>query len=389
MKKLIPTFLILFASLSHAIMERGDYPWGTKLRSWHDDVMNKDLGTTPWLLNLGPTGIRARIYPDKPRHLVVKYVFKDPKSPARDKVWAEDVIVGANGKKFTTEHRFGRNLPGGGGWDGPMMELAGHIEDSQGSDGILKLMVWPQGVSHKETEVPIQLEAVGQFATTFPYQCPRSEKMLEELCDFMVEEYKNSNWKNGNSFGGGTHGHSHQLLALMASGMPKYNRIIDANIAKMYGITYDPNGGGFQTWRWGYDGIIMGEYYRLKKDRKLLPVIESLTAAMPLGSRHGNGIYTHRSELNIRRTGKKPYASIAAISGLQMVAMSLFDELGLEYDTVLRQRIHQHYLNSAKENSLNIAYAFSNADRLNDPDIGPRHTTRGKLKRTEVVLASG
>lgn len=125
-----------------AIMERDGYPWNVTLRSFLDDVMKSQCPEGTWLLNLGPTGIRARIYPDKPNVFVVKYVFQDAKSPAKGKVEIGDVIVGANGRKFTTAHRFGRNLPGGGGWDGPLLELAAHLESSQDSkDGKLDLIV--------------------------------------------------------------------------------------------------------------------------------------------------------------------------------------------------------------------------------------------------------
>ncbi|QTN33320.1 hypothetical protein HZ994_13695 [Akkermansiaceae bacterium] len=368
---LIPFFLMIQGA--SAVMERGEYPWGTDLRSYYDEEMAKELGGIKWLLNLGPTGIRARIYPDKPEVLVVKYVFQDAKSPAKGLVEAEDVIAGANGKKFSTPHRFGRNLPGGGGWDGPMLELAGHIEDSQGKDGLLSLTVWPKGEKSGQKEVKIQLRQVGRFAETFPYNCKRSEMMLEELCDFMVMDYKSGNWKKENSFGGGPHGHAHQLLALMASGIPKYDRIIDSAVSGYYGKTYDPGGGGFQMWNWGFDGIVMGEQYLLTKDRKLLSAMESLAAAMPQGCHNGNGIYTHRSEINLRVTGRKPYASIAAISGLQMLGMSLFKEAGLPYDERLHHNIHQHYLNSTSPEAVNIAYAFGNADKLNDSDIAHRH----------------
>ena len=171
-------------------MPRGEHPWNVVLKSDEDSEMQKALGTVPWFLNLGPTGIRARIYQDKPKHLVVKYVFQDKDSPAKDLVKIDDVIVGANGKKFKTSHRFGRNLPGGGGWDGPMMELAGRIEDSQGKDGKLELIVWPLGLKSDERVVTVPLKVVGRFAETFPYDCKRSDMMLEELCDFMVEKYK-------------------------------------------------------------------------------------------------------------------------------------------------------------------------------------------------------
>jgi hypothetical protein len=365
--------LFLIGQNAFAIMERGDYPWNTKLRSFYDQEMTSKFAEIPWLLNLGPTGIRARIYKDKPKRLVVKYVFQDSKSPAKGKVDIEDVIVGANGKKFKTSHRFGRNLPGGGGWDGPMMELAGHLEDSQGKDGVLELMVWPKGEMQNATTVKIQLRPVGRFADTFPYNCPRSDKMLEELCDFMVMDYESGNWKGANSFGGGPHGDAHQLLALMASGNSKYKRLIKKTMSRYHGKKYDAANGGFRMWRWGFDSILMGEYYMLTKDRKLVAPMKSLAEAMPWGSQNANGIYTHRSEINLRVTGRKPYASIAAISGLQMIGMSVFKAAGLSYDEPLHNSIHQHYLNSTSPSAVNIAYAFGSANRLNDADIAPRH----------------
>lgn len=351
-----------------SVMLRGEHPWNVVLKSSDDAEMQKNLGTIPFLLNLGPTGIRARIYPEKPKHLVVKYVFQDKDSPAKGLVNIEDVIVGANGKKFKTSHRFGRNLTGGGGWDGPMMELAGHLEDSQGTDGKLKLMVWPKGEQKDEKEVIVPLKVVGRFAATFPYDCKRSEVMLEELCDFIVKKYEES----GNKFGR-PHANAHQMLALMASGNKKYNSLLKNEIRKYYDKRYDPYVGGFQMWNWGFDGIVMGEYYLLNKDRKLLKPIESLTEAMPLGSHMGNGIYTHRSYLTIMAEGKKPYASIAGISGLQKLAMSLFHKAGLEYDKQLHQKIHQHFLNSATPDTAQIAYAFNNADRFNDSSTHHRH----------------
>jgi hypothetical protein len=350
-------------------MERGDYPWGTDLRSYHDQEMADNLGGVKWLLNLGPTGIRARIYQESPKQLVVKYVFQDAESPAKGLIAIDDVIVGANGKKFTTEHVFGRR----GGWEGPLMELAAHMEDSQGKDGILSLTVFPKGVSGQEKEIQIQLKPVGRFAENYPYNCKRSDQMLEELCDFLVEDYKADTWKKADAFHGGPHNSTHAMLALMASDNPNYKGLIKEYMEKFHGKTYDPTGGGFQMWNWGFDGILMGEYYLLTKDRKLLPPMQSLAEAMPLGCHNGNGIYTHRSQLNLTQTGKKPYASIAAISGLQMIAMSLFKEADLPYDERLYQNIHQHYLNSTSSEAVNISYNFGNADNLNDKDVAHRH----------------
>ncbi len=357
-----------------AIMERDGYPWNVTLRSFYDDVMKAQCPDGNWLLNLGPTGIRARIYPDKPQLLVVKYVFQDPKSPAKGKVEIDDVIVGANGRRFATAHRFGRGRGVPGGWDGPLLELAFQIEASQaGKDGILELLVWPRGNASQERKVGIPLRKVGRFAPSFPYDCPRSKRMLEELCDFIVADYLSANGKKPNSFHGMSYGQAHGLLALMASGLPKYEPLIRREIAALSASRYDPEGGGFQCWRWGFEGIVLGEYYLLTRDPAVLPAIKSVAEVMPLGCHAGNGIYTHRPYLAIMRGGGKPYASIAAISGLNMIAMSLFKKASLPFDARLHQRIHQHYLNSASAAALDIAYGFGTADGINPPDTRPTH----------------
>ncbi len=353
-----------------AIFEKDGYPWNVTLRSFQDQENQQ------WLLNLGPTGIRARIYPEQPNLLVVKHVFQDAQSPAKGKVNIDDVIVGANGRKFSTAHRFGRGarLPGGGGWDGPLMELAAAIEDSQGStDGMLQLIVWPKANASQEKVVGVPLRKVGRFAPTFPYDCPRSKRMLTELCDFLVADYMSSDWKKPMAFGGMSYGRGHSMLALMASGNPKYEPLIMREMSGYAGRRFDPEGGGFQTWVWGFDGIVLGEYYLLTKDSRVVPAIQSLAEVMPQGSADGNGIYTHRSFPAIIRSGKKPYASIAAISGLNMVAMTLFKKAGLPYDKDLYQKIHQHYLNSTSLTSVDIAYAFKDANHINPPAIHPTH----------------
>lgn len=358
----------LVASYGAEEAEDANYPWSVSLRSFYDRKGSDNSGDgLPWLLNLGPTGIRARIYPDRPNLLVVKYVFEDAKSPAHGKIKIDDAIAGANGKLFQTkEYHFRkrglpRNLVSSSGWEGPMLELAPHIEDSQAKDGILTLIVWPKGDQSKQCDVKIQLRTVGRFSPTYPFNCTRSDKLLEELCDFLVMDYQSDNWKKKNTFGE-KHSHAHGLLALMASGIPKYEPLIAKEISNYYDNTYDPLDGGFAMWKWGFDSVVMGEAYRLYKDTKLKPAMESLAKAMPHGSAHSNGIYTHRSYLNIKGGGGKPYASIAAISGLNMIGMSLFKANGLPHDKTLHETIHQLYLASAAPDTENIAYCFNNSN---------------------------
>ena len=87
--------------------------------------------------------------------------------------------------------------------------------------------------------------------------------------------------------------------------------------------------------------------------------MQSLAEAMPWGSYNRNGVYTHRSRVNLKRTSRNPYASIAAISGLNMVGMSIFRHLGLHYEEDLYENIYQNYLRSAQDDYVRIPYGFS------------------------------
>ncbi len=336
-----------------AINQRGDQPWNTELRCYYDDA----LGFNLWFLNLGPTGIRARITPENPNRFLVEHVFQDEKSPARGLVEKGDMIIGANGQPFETSHRFGRRS-NKRGWDGPMKELASHIEDSQGEDGVLTLMVHPQGNTDKVHTVTLQLEPVGRFSENYPYDCPRSELLLEKLCDFLVRNFYSDNGKPANRFTGNVHGETQQLLALMASGFEEYEPIIEKHRKRFHDNTYSPTDSGFRTWNWGYDGILMSEMYRLYNDEKLIKPMRELAETQPWGSFDRNGFYAHRSFIRIRMIGRKPYASVAAISGLQMLSQSMFRQLGLHYEEDLLETIYEHYLRSANDNALSVGYAF-------------------------------
>lgn len=47
-------------------------------------------------MNVGPTGLRARITHEHPAYFTIKFVFD--KSPGSGKIEAGDIVVGANGK---------------------------------------------------------------------------------------------------------------------------------------------------------------------------------------------------------------------------------------------------------------------------------------------------
>ena len=338
--------------------QNGDeFPWGLKLSGWHDRAIAEKLGGG-FFMNVGPTGIRARITHEHPCYFTVKFVFEN--SPAAGKIHAGDIIVGANGKVMKVPHQFGRRTVTG--WDGPMTEMSKLIEDSQGKDGKLELIVWPQGKKENEKKVELQIEAVGRFSDTFPFNCERSDKLMLKLCDFLEDEYKREGGLKARP-----HTYSAVILALMASGENKYHSILKKEISKFYGRTYSStNGGGFPVWGFGMQGIIMGEYYHLFKDKKLIPVIENLNICLEESLDFRAGSYSHKPFSAIQTRifdngtfkGAKGYGAMAFTGGLAMTAMSIFKHAGLKYSEDTHKRIHQAFLGSKGGNG-DIGYGFN------------------------------
>ncbi|MGB1125216.1 MAG: DUF6288 domain-containing protein [Phycisphaeraceae bacterium] len=342
----------LFAAPASAVYEKKDgFPWNLKLHGYHDRELAEKLGEG-FFMNVGPTGIRAQITHEHPSAFTVRFVFSN--SPAAGKIKAGDVIVGANGKYMTTPHKFGRRTVSG--WDGPMTSMAVLIEDAQGKDGKLELIVWPNGSKKDEKKVEIQIATPGRFAKTFPYNCERSDKLMADLCDFLVQEYE----REGKF--GRPHAHGAAILALMASGDNKYSKIIRHIMGGYEGKRYNSeNGGGFPTWGWGYDGIVMGEYYLLTKDKSLIPAMESLAVAYRDSIDWRSGGYMHKPfpfiTKRIAGGGPKGYGSMSQPGGLAMIAQSIFEVGGLNFDEATYERTHQGFLNSASPNGA-VGYGF-------------------------------
>jgi hypothetical protein len=338
---LICTLLLgLLPATAGAVYEKKDgFPWNLTLQGEHDKPIADALPAGSFFMNVGPTGIRAQITHEHPAFFTVKFVFDH--SPAAGKIEAGDIIVGANGHVMDVPHQFGRrNVTG---WDGPMEEMAKLIEDSQGKDGELELIVWPGGNRSDQKKVTLQIEAVGRFSDTYPFNCPRSDKLMQELCDFLANEYQ----RNGKF--GRQHVHNASLLALMASGENKYTPVIQRAMAGYPNKRYSSlNGTGYQCWTFGLDGIVLGEYYLLTQDKRIMPAAESLAQAIEESQYWQNGAYTHRPYPFIARRvadgGPAGYGPMSGTSGLIMLAQSLFKVGGLPYPEESYQRLHQGYL---------------------------------------------
>ena len=359
MKTLSPLRFVATIALlllpAQAVHEKGDgWPWNIKLHGHHDAEVAEATGG--WFLNVGPTGIRARITKEHPKYFTVKYVFK--KCPAAGLIDVDDIIVGANGKRMNVAHTFGRHV----GWEGPMMEMAKLIEEAQGAEGKLELIVWPKGDRQKEKKVVIQIPAVGRFSETYPFNCPRSDQLYLDLCDWLVEDYK----RGGNFEKPRPHTFSACVLALMASPERKHTKLVDDIIKGYYGKRYDPNNGnGFPAWGQVHDAVVMGEYYLLHKDKRLKDAMESVAFCLENSVWPTTGGLSHRPFAFIQRRmhggGPKGYGAMAMPAGIGMIGLSLFKEAGLPYGGNSYERMHEGFLCTVSASG-GIGYGFNSWD---------------------------
>jgi hypothetical protein len=208
-----------------------------------------DAEVPGFLVNMGPTGARGIL---KERSYVVKYIFR--KSPANDILKIDDEVYGANGKKFS-EHTFG---PRYHGIEGPLQDLGLAIEDSEGGDGILKLMVKRGG---EDLKLDIQLEKLGKFSETFPQNCPKTDALKARAYKYLID----------NPGGIDSQGRCVATLAMLGSDDSKVFRE-GKRMAKEWDKPYDD-----ETWSWhlAFQGIALAEYHLRTKDKSVLKTLES------------------------------------------------------------------------------------------------------------------
>jgi len=202
-----------------------------------------------FLINMGPTGARGIL---REKSFVVKYLFD--KSPAKGVLEIDDEVYGANGKRFSA-HTFGGRP---NGIEGPIQDLGMAIEDSEGEDGSLMLMVKRAGES---LELEVKLEALGRFADSFPVNCEKTNLLKKRANDYLME-----------NFGGvSSQGRCVATLALLSSDDSKA-QAAGKRMALDWNKPYNDT-----TWAWhlGFQGIALSEYHLLTGDQKVLKTLES------------------------------------------------------------------------------------------------------------------
>ena len=202
---------------------------------------------------LGATGARGWMFSNKlvttnARQISVTQVAKD--SPADGVLAVGDVILGIGGVLFSKDPRteLGKALT---------------ITESEISGGSLSLIRYRAG----ETEnVTLKLPVLGTYSRTAPYDCLKSQRILEQGCKVLAKRVSSSSYRQNPIT------RSLNALALLASGNREYIRLIRKEALWAADFSAEK----FQTWYYGYVITLLSEYVMATGDDLVMPGLRRL-----------------------------------------------------------------------------------------------------------------
>lgn len=237
-------------------------------------------------------------------------------SPAFGKLRTGDIIVGIGNEKFTTH---------------PLGAIATILDEAEAADGKLALLL------DGGKQVTLQLAKLGAYSPTAPYNCPKTDAIIEQAAEQLMKEE-----------GLGSTPTRTGLLGLMATGDKKHLDVVaeiirnsdmlrvDSKVIDQYLKTGQPDLGS-TGWTWGYNLIALGEYYLLTKDETVLPAIRTYALGLARGQ-DAVGLWGHRMATEARGGRSPGYGIMNQCSLSNFMGMLLARKCGIK-DPVLDKAI--------------------------------------------------
>lgn len=196
------------------------------------------------IARFGPVGLSLDLI--KP-NLTIKIAGVEPGSPAAKtgELKPGMIIHTINGEKLADID--------------PRIQLGNMITKAEAGDGKM-VMVVSDKLDGPTREVVVQLEPMGAFSETWPLNCPKSDKIVRNLAEYI---------KGGGDQGFGSLG----MLFLLAT----EDESDLEHVRKWAHSRPDRISGNFHTWNAGYGNLALCEYYLRTGDEKVLPKIQAVT----------------------------------------------------------------------------------------------------------------
>ncbi len=187
--------------------------------------------------NLGPSGARGWMHSERLETTSARQIYVTEVaggSPADGILQAGDVILGVSGADFSHD---------------PRVEFAQAITRAEAAGGNLEIRRWRGGQSQNVT---VKLPVLGSYSATAPFDCPKSEAILEQGCKVLAARMQHDGYpKTQNAIT-----RSLNALALLASGDGAYLPLVRREVEWASNFSTD----SFQVWWHAYVIMLLAEY---------------------------------------------------------------------------------------------------------------------------------
>jgi hypothetical protein len=220
----------------------------------------------------------------------------EPDSPAARVLEVGDVIVGALGQMFELDARkeFGNALT---------------TAESGQFNGRLPLTVWRNGQTR---EVELQIEALGDYSQTAPFDCPKTQRIIDGACDYL----------KANGLGTGISSLVN-ALGLLSTGREDVMPLVREKVMEV-AASAPPD----SSWFLGYSNLLLTEYFLLTGDDSVIPAIEAYSNHIARGTSRV-GTLGHRICIPYQFTSGTAYGIAPGYGALSAAALPCFTSLVL------------------------------------------------------------
>lgn len=265
------------------------------------------IGANGWVFCLFPQDGASTLA----RQILITLVDKN--GPSAGKLVLEDVILGVDGKTFTSDAR-------------KALAAAINEAEKENNKGQLKLRVWRAG---KEMDVTLTLPVMGSYSKTMPFKCPKTEKIIDQACQYMKTKTLKDDWLS-----------YIDALGMLSTGredlMPMIRDFAHSVCIPGEVLSVEKHV-PMKCWQWSYKTLFLCEYYLLTKDKQVLPTITEYATKIAMGQ-SGAGTWGH-TYAAIENTGYLHghlggYGAINQMGLTLMICLKLAEECGVKNDEV-------------------------------------------------------
>jgi sialate O-acetylesterase len=309
---------------------------------------------TGWL---GPIGVKTG--PFGP-NMGVREVTKG--SPADGLLFEDDILYSANG-----------NMLGDKAWE----VLGAAITESETKQAKGKLVLGLRRGS-KNMDVEITLEVMGTYSATAPYDCLKTEKIIDQLEAWLLSKGAGAGFLN------------YDAVFMLATGKPELQGYVRRNVYNIIGRK-DPNRPidtkrEGKSWHNSAEAILLGEYYMATGDRNVLPHLKHACARLA-ATQHPEFGGWRQNFPGGAHYGLIPNAGLPGVMGMYFA-----DKAGIDIDKAAFQKSIAHYSTGKAETGF-LIYGLGACQRdvpkPFDPDVmanGNMDSFNGGLSAAAILM---